>query len=280
MFIRCWGARGSIPVSGKNYEKYGGDTTCLEVRNSAGDIIIIDAGSGIRNLGNQMISENKKNFIMLFTHAHWDHLMGFPFFKPIYRKNSNLSFYGCPFAQGTIKNIVSGTMQPPNFPVRYSDIKLNVNYHSSCRKKFDINGMLITPTLLSHPNKGIGFKFEENGKSFVFLTDNELTYTHDGGLEFEDYVNFSKNADLLIHDSEYTREEYDKTTKMWGHSVYEDALELAFQANVKELGLFHHNQDRSDKEQDEILNRCNQIIENKKRKLKCFCTKQFMEINL
>lgn len=280
MFIKCWGARGSIPVSGREYEKYGGDTTCIEIRNKSGDIVIIDAGSGIRNLGNQMISENKKHFNMLFTHAHWDHLMGFPFFKPIYKKNSTIKFYGCPFAQNTIESIVSGTMQPPNFPVKYSDIKLDVEYHTACQKSFNINGLKITPILLSHPNMGIGFKFEENNKSFVFLTDNELTYKHEGGLDFKDYLQFSKNADLLIHDSEYTRKEYEKTTKMWGHSVYEDALDLALKANVKSFGLFHHNQERSDKAQEKILDSCLNTIEKNKSDMNCFITAQYMEINL
>jgi ribonuclease BN (tRNA processing enzyme) len=133
--------------------------------------------------------------------------------------------------------------------------------------------------LLSHPNQGIGYKFVEDRKSFVFLTDNELTYKHPGGLDFQDYLKFASGADLLMHDSEYTKDEY-KRTKRWGHSVYNDALHLAMEAGVKQFGLFHHNQDRPDTAVDEIVKDCRNIIRDNKSRLECFAARQGMEIIL
>ena len=119
--------------------------------------------------------------------------------------------------------------------------------------------MTITPIALSHPNQGSGYKFEEDGKCFVFLTDNELGFHHEGGLDYQDYLNFSKGADLLIHDAEYTEEEY-KKTRGWGHSVYKDALKLALDANVKKLGLFHHNQERFDDAVEAMVDECHEKL--------------------
>ena len=255
MIIKCWGARGSIPVSGEEYLKYGGSTTCIEVRTRDDEVIIIDAGSGIRRLGNKLLKENRHEFNMLFTHAHWDHVLGFPFFKPVYSKGTHISVFGCPFAQESVKQMISQTMVHPNFPVNFEDVEAEVSYHGACEHSFSIKSMLVTPIFLSHPDRGIGYRFVEDGKCFVFLTDNELAFKHPGGLDYRDYVNFASNADLLIHDAEYTEEEYEKT-KTWGHSIYEDALNLALEAGVRQFGLFHHNQDRTDEALDEIVQNC------------------------
>ncbi len=281
MLIRCWGARGSIPVSGKEYLKYGGDSTCLEIRTKNNEIIIIDAGSGIRKLGNLLLKEKRLKFTLIFTHSHWDHILGFGFFKPIYFSKTEISMFGCPFARRAIKQIVSGSMEPPYFPVKYEDISANISYNQSCniKESFSIDTVTVTPIMLSHPNKGMGYKFVENGKSFVFLTDNELTYKHPGGLDYHDYVEFSRGADFLIHDTEFKREEY-KLTKTWGHSVYNDALNLALEAGVKKFGLFHHNQERTDNELDKIVQDCQSIIKDHSSNLECFALSSGMEFQL
>lgn len=279
MIIRCWGARGSIPVSGKEYLMYGGDTTCIEIRTRDDNIIIIDAGSGIRRLGNRLLNENRHKYTIIFTHSHWDHLMGFPFFEPIYIKKTYIDIFACPFVQKSVKNMISQTMTPPNFPVGFEDIKAEISYHGTCEDHFSINSMIVTPILLSHPNHGIGYKFVEDDKCFVFLTDNELSFQHPGGLDYQDYLDFSSNADLLIHDSEFTEKEY-KRTKGWGHSVYKDALKLALEAGVKRFGLSHHNQERTDTELEEIVQDCRHIIKRKKARLECFALSQEMEITL
>lgn len=279
MIIRCWGARGSIPVSGGEYLRYGGDTTCIEIRTKNDEIIIIDAGSGIRRLGNKLLAEGRQQFTMMFTHAHWDHLLGFPFFKPIYTEGTRITLYGCPFAQASIKQMISRIMTPPNFPVRFEDIRTEITYHESCSDRFTIGSVAVYSIPLNHPNQGQGYRFEEDGKSFIFLTDNELAYIHPGGRAYDDYRDFSRGADLLIHDAEYREEDYRKT-RTWGHSVYTDALALALDAGVKRLGLFHHNQDRSDTAVDEMVADCRKIIADRRGSLDCFAMHQGMEIEL
>ncbi len=261
MKIKCYGSRGSIPVCGKDYLKYGGDTTCITVTSDSGDLIIVDAGTGARRLGNDLIqAQTIKHFSMIFTHAHWDHLMGFPFFKPLFIKDFEIDLYGCPFVTGySVKDMVAGTMQPPNFPVDINAISAKINFIHVRYSTFQIGSMKIVPIHLSHPNQGIGYKFIENGKTFVFLTDNELHYQHEGGLCFKDYVRDCENVDLLFHDAEYLPAEYEKR-RTWGHSTYIDALELGLQAKVKQLGLFHHNQDRRDHEIDAMITDCESII--------------------
>ena len=279
MIIRCWGARGSIPVSGPEYLTYGGDTTCLEIRTKNDEIIIIDSGSSIRRLGNKLITEGRREFTMIFTHAHWDHVMGFPFFKPIYTSKCKINICGCPMAQSTVKEMISRVMSPPYFPVSYNDILAEITYDSNCENSFTIDSVEVTPIPLSHPNQGFGYKFVEDGKSLVFLTDNELNLRHPGGLDYGDYLKFSSGADLLIHDAEYTEDDYAKT-KGWGHSIYTDALRLAMEAHVKQFGLFHHNQDRSDDGIDQMIRKCDAIIKRNKVSLDCFAVHQNMEIRL
>ena len=279
MRIRCWGARGSIPVSGPEYLKYGGDTTCIEIRTQEDEIIIIDAGSGIRKLGNQLLTEKRYRYHMIFTHAHWDHILGFPFFKPIYMKKTSIQMYGCPFTQESIRNMISRVMTSPNFPVDFENIQAKISYREACRSQFSIKAMTIVPIYASHPNSGIGYKFLEDGKSFVFLTDNELAFQHPGGLAFADYVQFAREADLLLHDAEFSPEEY-KTRRTWGHSTYPDALRLALEARVKKFGLFHHNQDRPDSAVDEIVEECRRIIGDHHSPLECFAAYAGLEMQL
>jgi phosphoribosyl 1,2-cyclic phosphodiesterase len=279
MKIKCWGSRGSIPVSGKEYLKYGGDTTCLEFRTNNDELIIIDAGSGIRRLGKKLLDEGVREYNIIFTHAHWDHIMGFPFFKPIYSKDTHINMLGSITAQESIKHILSKTMMAPNFPVKFDDIQAEISYVGSCPDWFRIKDASITSIALSHPNRGMGFKFEENGKSFVFLTDNELTYVHPGGLEYKNYLEFSRSVDLLIHDAEFIPEEY-QYTKTWGHSIYLDALNLAIEAGVKRFGLFHHNQERTDEALDRMVEDCNRLIKEKGITMECFAVAEDIEIEI
>ncbi len=276
MYIKCWGSRGSIPVSGENYLKYGGDTTCLEIRTQSDDIIIVDAGTGIRKLANKLIKEKRYCCNFIFTHAHWDHLIGFPFFKPIFIKDAELRIYKCPFPDNYAEKIISQILASPYFPGKY---RAKITYEKGCPEQFEIGSVTVIPIRLSHPNGGCGYKFIENGKSFVFLTDNELGFIHSGGLPSDDYLKFSAGADLLIHDAEYTPKEYE-TFKKWGHSSYADVIDLSIKADVKELGLFHLNQERTDKEMDEFVKACKKNIAQKGHNLNCFAVKSTMFFNL
>jgi phosphoribosyl 1,2-cyclic phosphodiesterase len=279
MIIRCFGARGSIPVSGQEYVRYGGDTACFEIRSQDEDIIIIDAGSGIRRLGKKLLAENRFAYTLFITHSHWDHIIGFPFFKPIYDPNTKINILGCTEAQGDIKKLLSRAMSTPFFPVPFSELSADFTYENDCVMSYHIGPVEVWPIPLNHPNGGQGYKFVEHDKIFVFLTDNELGYHHRGGLTKEEYANFARHADLLIHDAEYTPEEYQQT-RSWGHSTYVEALDLAIQAQVKKFGLFHHNQDRDDNAIDQMVDHCRDILTSRKVSLEVFALTQETEIIL
>ena len=271
MYIKCWGARGSISVSGEKYLKYGGDTTCLEVRSRNNEIIIIDAGTGIRRLGNKLISEKSYSYNMLFTHAHWDHLMGFPFFKPIFSSKTKMNIIRCPHPGKYTERMMTRVMSPPNFPIKYENIKAEISYEEGCPYGFSIDTVQIEPITLSHPNSGCGYRLTEDDKSFVFLTDNELGHTHPNGRSVNEYAKFSENANLLIHDCEYTDEDY-KKRKEWGHSCVSQVAELARLSNVEQLGLFHHNQDKSDDDIDKIVEQAAELLQDTKTKVFGVCS--------
>lgn len=279
MKIKFWGARGSIPVSGRQYLKYGGCTTCVELRSEKGDLLVVDAGSGIRVLGKELVKDPCHNFTMLFTHSHWDHVLGFPFFAPIYNKKTRIKIMGCSFSSDPVREIIAKTMQPPGFPVKFEEISARFEFGSLCAGGCGISGMHVTPIELSHPNQGLGYKFSEADKTFVFLTDNELGFIHPGGLAQEHYADFARGADLLVHDADYTPEEY-PLRRTWGHSTWEQAVDLALKAEVRSLGLFHHNQDRSDRDVEKILALCARRVRRAGSRLKCFAVREGQEIKL
>jgi phosphoribosyl 1,2-cyclic phosphodiesterase len=280
VIIRCHGARGSIPVSGKKYLKYGGDTTCIEIRTRNDEIIIIDAGSGIRRLGNRLMNEDHHRYHLLFTHSHWDHCLGFPHFNPIYHPKTVLDLIGCPTTLGNLVQMLAKLMTPPYFPISFKDIQARINYRTdACKPVFYIDSVAVQPSALSHPNLGMGYRLTEAGKSFVFLPDNELGYRHRGGRSYRDYAEFSCDADLLVHDAEYTPGQYE-VSRQWGHSTYLDALDLALGAGVGCFGLTHHNQNRSDGQQDDIVADCRTIIARRGGRMECFALTPETEIIL
>jgi phosphoribosyl 1,2-cyclic phosphodiesterase len=277
MRITCWGSRGSIPVSGQEYNKYGGDTTCIEIRTQSDDIIIVDAGTGIRRLGDQLLKEERKEYHIIFTHSHWDHLLGFPFFAPIYVPEHRVYIHSGPFHGSYAEEIIARVMYPPNFPVGYREnfVQPQIKFDKRQCNPLQIGSVTVNSIPLSHPNGGFGYKFTENDKNFVFITDNELTHLHPNGKKFEDYRQFSANADLFLHDAEYTAAEY-KNAKTFGHSVYTDVLDLAIKADVKRFGLFHINQRRTDDEMDEIVESCHKELKQRKIQMECFAAARDM----
>lgn len=269
MRIKCWGSRGSLAVSGPEFLKYGGDTTCLEIRSKNDAVIIVDAGTGIRRLGNNLVAEDRREMDFIFTHAHWDHLMGFPFFKPLFNRDVKVRMQGCPFAKQYVEHLISRVMAPPNFPIRPTDIKAAISYEPTCPTSIAIDSITVTPIPMNHPNRGSGYRFTEDGKSFVFLTDNELDYHHPGGPSFDEFVSYVEGADLLIHDAEFTPNEYETSTRGWGHSTYTRAVDLALAGKVGGLGLFHLNQDRSDGEQDLLVEKAVALLRERGSAIKC-----------
>ncbi len=279
MKVRFWGARGSLPVSGEMYNRYGGNTTCVDIRTAGGKVIIVDAGTGIRELGNLLLKEGIYEYSMLFTHAHWDHIMGFPFFLPLYSKKIKLEIFGCSSAQKTIREVLRDTMSTPNFPVNLDDVNAAVHFNGVCPLDFSIDSVTVETIALNHPNKGHAYKFIEGDKSFVFLTDNELGYRHPGGASREEYLDFCRGTDLLVHDAEYRPEEY-KRTKGWGHSLFTDALKLAMDAEVKRFGIFHHNVERTDDDLESMVDECRQTVSEAGLEIDCFAVTQTSEFDL
>jgi phosphoribosyl 1,2-cyclic phosphodiesterase len=175
--------------------------------------------------------------------------------------------------------MITRILTPPNFPVKYSDLSAKFIYEEGCPEPFEIGSVKVVPIHLSHPNGGRGYKLIEDGKTFVFLTDNELGFVHPKGLTKEDYAEFCADADFLIHDAEYTPEEYEQYIE-WGHSCYADVLDLAISAKVKKLGLFHLNQDRSDEAMDEIVDLCRKRIAKEGHDLTCIAVGSDMTFTL
>jgi len=285
MVIKIWGCRGSIPAPGPYTFRYGGNTTCIEIRPAQGKaLFIIDAGSGVRSLGKALIHESAVFEIrFLFTHAHWDHLMGFPFFQPAYSDRYTITLCSGIHAQGAIAQLVSHQMTAPYFPVDFRQLKATFNFRcENPTGELDcclVSGIKCIPFPSNHPNGGQGFKFAENGKTFVFLTDNELDFRHPGGLKREQYVEICRGADLLVHDAQYTDEEY-RHTRGWGHSTFENAVNLAVEAGVKVLGLYHHDPDRTDDDQDRQLDHCRNYIQLAGSPVECFACAEGMVIEL
>ncbi len=268
MDIKCWGSRGSIPVSGKQYVKYGGDTTCIEITAGSGETIIVDGGTGIRRLGNHLLKNKTHRYHLLFTHAHWDHILGLAFFRPLQFKKVNMLIQDRLFCNIHTRDVLSEVLKKPFFPIGVTDLKAKLDFKKELNGSFNIGSINIETIPTSHPGGGLGYKFTEKGASFVFLTDNELGFNHPGGKSFKDYLAFSKNADLLIHDAEYTPAEYAKK-RFWGHSSFMDVLDLAIKANVKQLGLFHLNQERKDNQVDDMVAICRAELKKKNLSVSC-----------
>jgi ribonuclease BN (tRNA processing enzyme) len=179
-----------------------------------------------------------------------------------------------------MEKLLARTMLPPYFPVPYEEIKAAIEYQGICASRLAIDTMDVATIPISHPNMGLGFRFEEDGKRFVFLTDNEPHVYHRGGLAVEDYVEFARGADLLVHDAEYTPGDY-RLTKGWGHALYTDALDIALRAEVRAFGLFHHNQDRDDQGIDAMVRHCRQLAGERGRPdLSIFGVTQKTEVSL
>ncbi len=260
MKIKIWGSRGSLPTPGSTTLRYGGNTTCIEIRLTDGTLIIIDAGSGFKWLGDSLMREKGLTDIYLFfTHAHWDHIMGFPFFTPIYLSRFNIHMRGGPDAKESIRKFLSHQMQPPFFPVDFSQCKATFDITSGEPHIKQIGSAEIIPIKLNHPDGGYGFKFIDNNKSFIFLTDNELGFKHPGGLDFDDYAAFSENTDFLIHDAQYSPEEIE-TKRSWGHSSLTDACSLAIKSGAKKFGIFHNDPNRTDEMMDGFSGYCREKL--------------------
>jgi len=277
MKIRFWGVRGSIPCPGPGTVKYGGNTPCIELRIN-NRLIIIDAGSGIRELGNYLLANDMKEgpleTSIYLTHTHWDHIMGFPFFTPLYIPSTKLQVYGpVSHEQHSLASIVGGQMTYLYFPVRQEELAAQVTYTNLKEDRFELDDSLILTTkYLNHPVLCLGYRFECQGKIFCTAYDTEPfrnlfavpeddpsydpMLTEEGNAVATEQnallESFFKDADVLVQDAQYTRSEYENGKQNWGHTDMEHAIDAARRANVKKLILFHHDPMRNDDQMDTL----------------------------
>lgn len=268
LHLRFWGTRGSIPAPGPDTVRYGGNTPCVEVRTETGWLIILDAGTGMRELGRSLIAGADGSEIagdIFLTHAHWDHIQGIPFFAPIFQHGNRFTIWGSKTLETSIDRVIRDQMSPVVFPVTFDGLSAQIDFREIAEERHDGNGYEVKAFAVQHPGGALGYRFsgaDKSGGSFVYISDNELgssaAYSTRDGWRNE-LVEFIRGATLLVHDSTYTADEYE-AHRGWGHSTYDDAVMLALDAGVEELVLFHHKPERSDAELDQCLERARELV--------------------
>ncbi len=276
MKVKFWGVRGSTPCPGPDTVRIGGNTSCIELRYGNDELIIIDAGSGLRLLGNHLMkSENCPKHIRLFiTHTHSDHIMGLPYFTPIYIPGYKIDIYGpVTYEEEGLEKIISDQFSYRYFPVKHSELGADITYHNLQQTQLSFDDLKISTHYLNHPILTLGYRFEYDGKTISTAYDTEPFFNlfpedpedpsydefaaEEGRLaaeEANDEVGrFLAGSDLLIHDSQYT--EYELMTKFrgWGHTSFERSIKLAGENGIKRLLFFHHAMERSDDELEGLL---------------------------
>lgn len=253
MDVKFWGTRGSIPTPEPEYMKYGGDTPCLEITTSDDKHLILDAGTGIRRLGNDLIARAKGEPIhadILMTHGHWDHIQGFPFFAPAYIPGNQFAFYGLFKADGRLEESLRGMMGKLYFPVHLDSLAAELSFQDILEGTRDTNGFQVTNCAVNHPQGAVAYRVEHDGAAVVYVPDTEHT---PDDLQPK-LVELSRGAEYLIHDCHFTPEEYE-SHRDWGHSSYQTAVALAREAEVRTLVIYHHAPEHTDDQMDEILAR-------------------------
>ena len=280
MLARLWGVRGSIPVPGANTVRYGGNTACVELRYGPDNkLIIVDAGSGIKPLGDKLVREDLPHgpirAKLFLSHTHWDHIIGFPFFVPIFIPGTELEIHSpVNYEERSVEEIIGIQLSYQYFPVRQSELSASITYHSLKEQVLDLgDGMRITTKFLNHPVSTLGYRFDYDGASIVTLFDHEpFRNVFPADPEHPDYDaaaaeegqkvaddenarirEFYAGADAVIHDSHYTQAEYDAKFVGWGHSSFEWAIKEAHKARVRSLYFFHHDPLRTDDQLDDLL---------------------------
>lgn len=279
MQVTFYGVRGSCPSPGADFIKYGGNTACVHVELDDGSDIILDAGTGIKNLGQALIKKNN-DIHLLLTHNHWDHIQGFPFFSPIYQANRNIFITP---GQTTLaeNDAILKQMSGSYFPVDYTSLQSNIQIvaQPGDTDTWQIGAAKISRLQMNHPGSGSSFSIEENGKKVVYITDNELYPPYQKATDFLDWVEFAKNADLIIHDAQYMIADMPQKAG-WGHSVAEEAVKLAMASRAKRMALYSHDHIRTDKDIQVIEEHCQDIIAIAEADLSLFAAAEGICINL
>jgi len=238
--IKFWGTRGTRPTPGRKTLRYGGNTTCVEVRDKENNLIIIDSGSGIAELGNEFSATDPLQAHLLITHTHLDHIQGFPFFLPAFVPGTHLTIVGPAGSAKSLQAAFADQMDPAYFPIRLSHMPAEMEFiERNPGETFEVGALRITPHLLMHPIPTFGYRIDEGATSFVYATDNEISmFAQEQNGTLKELAEWCRDADLLVHDAQYSRDEY-KTKAGFGHSTFEEALSLAEQANVHPVSYTH-----------------------------------------
>ncbi|HUS17549.1 MAG TPA: response regulator [Chloroflexia bacterium] len=260
MQVTFWGTRGSIPAPGFGTARFGGNTACVQVATAAGTQVILDCGTGARELGNHLLAEHPGGFNghILLSHTHWDHIQGFPFFAPVFHRGFNITVHAPAGGERSLSEALAGQMQYTYFPVNLEQLDAKLECVDLQEGDFSVEEVRVRTHYVNHPGLTLGYRLECGGVSLVYTTDHEpfgpRLYPHHvsvGPIEQmlhegdRSHAYFVSGADLLIHDAQYTAEEYEQK-RNWGHSPLEYTVALAVAAGVKKLALFHHDPSHDD----------------------------------
>lgn len=281
--VRFWGTRGSIPTPGRSTVRYGGNTPCVELRTGTDWLVVLDAGTGIRELGLDLIKRANGQPIrgdIFLTHAHWDHIQGIPFFAPIFGRGNHFTIWGSASLETSVDRVVRDQMSPVVFPVTFEQLDATIDFRNlSEGTRCAGTGYEVEAFAVQHPGGALGYRFNESsgsestsrdsgtvgdrsGKDLVYVSDNELGehQQYNSPADWKSrMVEFVRGAGILIHDTTYTTEEY-ANHRGWGHSTFRDAVELALEGGVETLVLFHHEPRRSDDQLDTCLEECRELV--------------------
>jgi phosphoribosyl 1,2-cyclic phosphodiesterase len=290
--LRFWGTRGSIPSPGPATVRYGGNTPSIEVRTPSGSLLLLDAGTGIRELGRALIARANGSPItgdIYLTHAHWDHIQGFPFFAPAFQRGNRFTIWGTKSLAASIRRVVRDQMSPVVFPVAFEELKATFDFRELIDERHASDSFDVSAFPVRHPGGALGYRFASrtagvarDGSAFVYISDNELRAgdaSPSGDRWRAKLVEFIRGARVLIHDATYTEEEYE-SHRGWGHSTYGDAVALALECGVETLVLFHHSPDRSDDELDACLTECRAATARSGRTLRIVAAAEGMELDV
>lgn len=281
--LTIWGARGTVPTPGPTTARMGGNTACLEVRDAAGHLVILDAGTGIRGLGRKLNGASGIEADLFISHAHWDHIHGLPYFAPLFRKGNQLRVWGPRQGDVAMESILRQMMHPAVFPVPLDALAATLEVRHVEREPISTPGCTVTAMRVRHPAHTVGYRLAmAGGGTVAYVTDDELGPAGDyevGPGWRQRFVEFIGGADLLLHDAMYTPEEY-ASHAGWGHSTFVEAVELAHEAGVKRLALFHHDPEHGDDEMDQILDRARECAAKLGGSLDVFAAAEGMQVTI
>jgi phosphoribosyl 1,2-cyclic phosphodiesterase/CheY-like chemotaxis protein len=282
--VRFWGTRGSIATPGPATVRYGGNTSCTEVRHGE-HILVFDAGTGLRELGESLLREFRGRAIrvhLFVGHTHWDHIQGFPFFTPAYIPGNEVVLYSARAAGKPLEKIFGGQMDSDYFPVLLSDMRSSLRF-VEMSEAVDVGPVKVRFEYLNHPGIAIGFRVEAGGRSIVYLSDHErfsrMYGEAVGAGEDLRIAEFARGADLLISEAQYTTEEY-ASKRGWGHSTFEDAVRLAADASVRRLAIFHHDPSHDDDFMDRVIEGCREEVRKAGHGFECFGAREGQTVDI